>query len=689
MTICDTGSTDNTRELVTEFFEQNKSKFKGILYNHEWKNFGYNRTLSLDVAKKTGATYILTIDADMIMIVKPGFKKKRLTADSYRLGQQHPNLFYYNTRLMRTKFNWRCVGVTHEYYDADRPAKAENLDTLLIMDLNDGGCKSDKFERDIRLLTQGLLDEPNNVRYMFYLAQSYTDIGDYPKGIEWYTKRINAGGWYEEIYYSYYRIGKIHELMNSPWPDIEKAYMAAWKFLPSRAEPLYELAKYCRNHEMHERGYKFAKIGSTIPFPQDQMLFISQNVYKYEIIDEMAICAYYIGKYNECINICERIIKDGHIPECQIPRIQKNIEFAKNKLDEIANAKQETKKKLIFYIGYSLVNNTDLYGSELALINLSKQLSKYYDVSIVGTSCETEEIDGVNYFNASELEEYMDKNTIEIMIVSRYIHYFIEYPIKAKRTYIWLHDGSYHYSWNGLFMPSYGKNLVNNLIDKIDGIICLTEWHKRSVVDLYKLTDDKVYVIGNGIDESMFEGLELDKVPQRFIYTSDVYRGLEQLVNYFHDIRKEFPSAELYIFRNNESFEGHEDLLHEIDDCPYIHYEGHLEHYDLMREFAKSDVWLYPTSYDETFCMSALEAMRSGCYCIATNRAALMDTIGDRGVLVNGDPSLPETKELFLNEVRKALTDSDTKNAIRNKAVEWAKTQTWPTIAQQWLNLIG
>ena len=43
-------------------------------------------------------------------------------------------------------------------------------DELFIRDIGDGGAKHDKFERDIRLLLDGIKEEPNNVRYYFYLA---------------------------------------------------------------------------------------------------------------------------------------------------------------------------------------------------------------------------------------------------------------------------------------------------------------------------------------------------------------------------------------------------------------------------------------------------------------------------------------------------------------------------------------
>ncbi|NCX94258.1 MAG: glycosyl transferase, partial [Gammaproteobacteria bacterium] len=76
-----------------------------------------------------------------------------------------------------------------------------------IRDIGDGGSKSNKLTRDIELLKNGLIEHPNNDRYTFYLANTYHDSGQYDLAMETYRTRTKLGGWHEEIWYSYYRIG--------------------------------------------------------------------------------------------------------------------------------------------------------------------------------------------------------------------------------------------------------------------------------------------------------------------------------------------------------------------------------------------------------------------------------------------------------------------------------------------------
>ena len=206
----DTGSTDNTCELVEQFLKTRK----GCLTKSEWRDFGYNRTESFREAKKFLAeddlaqTYGLLLDGDMVFEAGT-LLQQTLTEKGYTLVQKNGNLEYPNCRLVRMDHDWVCKGVTHEYWDGPTTSLSKSI--CYIDDRNDGGCKSDKYERDARLLERGLLEEPENVRYMFYLAQTYNCLGRHEDAIGMYKKRFKAGGWIEEQWYSLYMIGQIYK----------------------------------------------------------------------------------------------------------------------------------------------------------------------------------------------------------------------------------------------------------------------------------------------------------------------------------------------------------------------------------------------------------------------------------------------------------------------------------------------
>ena len=292
--IADTGSTDTTCDIATEFLKTHK----GCLTRIPWTNFGESRTQSVKAAQawvtsqgwNPKDTYGLLLDADMVF--QPGtLKDHPLGEIGYTLVQKAGSLVYPNCRLIRLDYPWVCKGVTHEYWDGPTQALPESV--CWIDDRNDGGCKSDKFERDARLLEQGLRDEPDNVRYMFYLAQTYHSLGRWKDSIRLYKQRIQGGGWYEEVWYSHYMIGQCYLSLGDPI-RFEAWMLRAFAKNPRRSEPLYKLAKYFREKGEQIKAYHYAKLGKSIP-KSSESLFVESDVYTHLFDYEMTILMYYLG----------------------------------------------------------------------------------------------------------------------------------------------------------------------------------------------------------------------------------------------------------------------------------------------------------------------------------------------------------------------------------------------------------
>jgi len=297
ISICDTGSTDNTTEIIEKFAIENNIPYK--IHFEKFRDFGYNRTMSFRLARDSfpRADYMILLDADMILEVDEKFDKNKLTLDQYMIVQYNKAIRYHNTRLINAKRDWECIGVTHEFWRCkDKDIKTCKYDELVIDDREDGGAKSDKFERDVRLLRAGIDDPetPDDIRgrYYFYLAQTYKDSGNFKLGIKFYNKRIEVGGWEEEIYYSKYQLGNCYLGLNK----LEKAvyyYLEAWQQRPTRAESLYNLARLYREKGKNHIALMYALQGKQIPYPNDT-LFVNYHVYEYMFDYEIMITAYYV-----------------------------------------------------------------------------------------------------------------------------------------------------------------------------------------------------------------------------------------------------------------------------------------------------------------------------------------------------------------------------------------------------------
>jgi tetratricopeptide (TPR) repeat protein len=328
--ICDTGSTDNTKEIITEYF--NEKNIPGKIFYLPFTNFGFNRTKALQEAKNM-ATYILLLDADMTLTIKSDFNKSSLQKDAYDIQQGNSTFKYLNTRLVLSSLDIKCVGPTHEYYDLPKGTTKGSLNNIFINDIGDGGCKDNKFSRDIRLLKEGLIKEPENGRYYFYLANSYYNSNLIDKAIEMYKKRIEVGGWIEEVWYSYYRLGSCYQKKG----ENEKAiftWLEGYNHYPKRVENIYEIVKYYRIHSKHQLAYFFYKLGASIPLPKDNVLFLHHDVYDYLFDYEFFICYYYLENKNAySTDLIHKIFYKLLNYKYQVSNILSNYKFYIKKLE--------------------------------------------------------------------------------------------------------------------------------------------------------------------------------------------------------------------------------------------------------------------------------------------------------------------------------------------------------------------
>lgn len=294
--ICDTGSSDDTVAIAERVAASLQKPIR--VFNHTWKNFGHNRSLSFKACQQyckdqgwvPEITYALALDGDMVLSGDFTLTNK-LTHKGYHLMQKAGQLEYLNTRLLRLDIPWTCKCATHEYWDG--PLDGGCVKGMWIDDRNDGGSKSDKFERDERLLLEDLKEDPKNVRTHFYLAQTYKCLGRNDDAIIWYKKRIALGGWFEEVWYSHYQICLAYLHKGMP----EKAEVWAelgFKFNSYRSEAFYALCKHFREISKHWKAMHYYHLGKKISKPTTA-LFLEIEIYDYLFDYEYSILQYYVN----------------------------------------------------------------------------------------------------------------------------------------------------------------------------------------------------------------------------------------------------------------------------------------------------------------------------------------------------------------------------------------------------------
>ncbi|MBS0624490.1 MAG: glycosyltransferase [Verrucomicrobia bacterium] len=325
--ISDTGSTDGTQEIIHECL----AGIPGKLHQRPWVNPAYNRNEAIDLAQEKG-DYLLFIDADDQLILSQGFKKPLLDQDGYLVPYHRESCVLGRVLMVKSQLQWRWVGVAHEEILCPDARPAVLLPDAHILSGQDGrrSQNSDKSLRDAKVLEKLLQKEPKNSRYIFHLALAYEDAKEYRLALKNFEKRTALGGLEEEVFFSLFRKGAIQELLGYELKTIVESYKRAYRYRPTRAEPLFLLAKLYFTQKEYPQAYELFREAAAIPYPND-VINVIPAIYEYEALLGWAESAYYLGKLEETVVLYRKALQSSKLPSTTRNSLEKNLRYLQTK----------------------------------------------------------------------------------------------------------------------------------------------------------------------------------------------------------------------------------------------------------------------------------------------------------------------------------------------------------------------
>lgn len=342
--IVDTGSSDDTKSVIKETMDA--LNIPGELHERPWVNFEVNRTESLQLAKGK-CDYRWVIDADDTFYSDvPGvnpFAGLDTIPDCYQISYTLNSLQYHRAQIVKSEQNWVYKGVLHEYLFLDEEKKdvmqAQIKGCHVVADISPlkrASSLEEKYSNDAKILEAALIDEPGNERYMFYLAQSYRDSSQLEKAVETYQKRVDLGGWEEEVYYSLYMIAKISERMGKDDATLTELYSRAWEYRPARLEAVFHVMRKLRDQKRHLVAFAYGDVAIKTKGTAD-ILFIEPEIWQWRLLDEYSLSAYYIGNPEIAMEKTSAILNAPFFkdiaPEEQA-RLKKNFDYYRKGAEE-------------------------------------------------------------------------------------------------------------------------------------------------------------------------------------------------------------------------------------------------------------------------------------------------------------------------------------------------------------------
>lgn len=293
-TVIDTGSTDNSIQIVKDFFAA--KGIPGEVWEHPFVDFEDARNFALEKIKGK-ADFAFMIDCDEELLIDKKFNLHKFKEDLSRHDWGSSMVQYNESRYGRPNFfrtdkGFKWIGKVHEYLYSPNAGTQLTIDGLTTVVHSDGASWADQKQK---YLTHAAIFEKevaanNDPRDVFYLAQSYRDAGENEKSIEWYRKRAAmTEGFFEERYFAQFMVGNLYSKTNKPFQDTLFEWLECSMYDNMKAEHLVNIIAELQNRNRWEAAYIFSKYAvdrfhKKNPYP-NRILFLDNSTYENSILN--------------------------------------------------------------------------------------------------------------------------------------------------------------------------------------------------------------------------------------------------------------------------------------------------------------------------------------------------------------------------------------------------------------------
>lgn len=715
-TILDTGSTDETLDIIKRTLIGKKN---GELYEEPFINFRESRNRLLDLAG-TSCKYIIMLDDTYVV---EGNLRSFLTetrgdqlSDSYTLYIKSDDTIYGSNRIIKSESGLRYIHTIHEVI-----SDKNNINIVVpkeIVAIHDG--RFDYMEKrtnerkplDLQLLFEEVANNPHDPRAYYYLAQTYNCLNDHENTLKYFLKRAEFpnSGFHQEYVDALFEAARTMNFkLNRPWSECEEMYNRCYMSDPSRPEALYFIGiHYYLEGGMHniKIAYDKFKKAYQLGFPLHCQHSLKPTLSYHFLPKFLTKICYDLNDYELGKEVSYFFLQNNKPSDDSYNEMASWYNIFDKILNyvNVANPRpiRMPEKRIFCFLadgGFnkwsgSSILNIGVGGSETYIIENARYIQKSGEFNVyVFCNCEDsgEIFEGVVYKPINEYYRFIKENYVHTCIISRFTEYI---PVTLKsfteNLYLVLHD-----------LTPVGNVIPIDL--KLKKIFCLTEWHVEYFTEIYPVFKSITVPFYYGIDVNNFmlkEHGEQEqeqeqankKVPHSFIYSSFPNRGLLELLKMWTRIYEHQPLASLHIYSDVNNLWSNQVEPQKMNDIKQllqeygahsngmnIYYHGWVDKRTLAAAWMKADIWFYPCTFMETFCLTALEAAATKTLVITNNLAALQNTVGNRGVIIKGDPITEEWREKALKKVFKIMdkTNENLKSTLIQANYEWAMDLSW------------
>jgi len=226
------------------------------------------------------------------------------------------------------------------------------------------------------------------------------------------------------------------------------------------------------------------------------------------------------------------------------------------------------------------------------------------------------------------LNKYVDKSILDQVQITTSVPEKI--PLHPTKLNILWQKNSYD---QGNLAPWF-KDKSNH--KKYDWYVFNSHWNYEKFRYYFDIPTERSLVIKNAIDSIKPRDIDKKKNKIKLIFHPTPWRGLNVMLATMQLLNN--PNIELDVYSSTEVYgkafkeandKQWQELYQQAKDLKNVNYIGYKPNEYIKEHLHEYDIFAYPNIWEETFCISAVEAMAAGLYLITTNNGALYETCAE------------------------------------------------------------
>lgn len=262
----------------------------------------------------------------------------------------------------------------------------------------------------------------------------------------------------------------------------------------------------------------------------------------------------------------------------------------------------------------------------------------------------------------------------------------------------YIQEGKINILWQQLSYDQDNVQLMKDksFVDKVDYFIYGSNWQFEKFRYYFGIPESKSTVIKNAIRKIEF-------VPKRkteklkLIYTSTPWRGLGILLDAFEKLDRDdvvldvYSSTIIYGKGYQQLTQGmYDELFARAKRMKNVNYMGYASNDGIRKAVQKAHIYTYPSVFEETSCLSALEAGAAGCKMLVTNFGALYETCSEWATYVSYTPDRQILVDRYTKLLEQTIDNYRHDDPMHERQSEFFNTfWSWQNRIPQWRDLLS